>query len=269
MDNTNKNEQNSFWSPAEAVGFLGDDDSSDFNNEENESADFQSQESDFFTEEADSSEREILESTGEEFSEEKNLENKDSRGEDIVEIPRGKLSIIIKAIDNIKNNCQQIKDFLGGSFEEDEDKISLSQFAEDLTDNFNEESGESNYKIVEGVFSGQYMIGPDGKQYNVPANYASKSKLVEGDILKLTILPNGRFVYKQIGPIERIRITGRLIKDEKSNYFIESSEHNRKWRILTASVTYFKGQTDDEVIILVPKSGESNWAAVENIINKS
>ena len=28
-------------------------------------------------------------------------------------------------------------------------------------------------KIIEGVFDGQIMIGPDGKNYPVPANYAS------------------------------------------------------------------------------------------------
>ena len=42
-------------------------------------------------------------------------------------------------------------------------------------------------KIIEGVFDGQNMVGSDGKTYPVPANYASKSKLVQGDILKLTI----------------------------------------------------------------------------------
>src|SRR5690606_2361075 len=46
-------------------------------------------------------------------------------------------------------------------------------------------------KVIEGVFDGQTMIGPDGKTYPVPANYASKSKLVEGDILKLTIADDG------------------------------------------------------------------------------
>ena len=55
-------------------------------------------------------------------------------------------------------------------------------------------------KIIEGVFDGQIMIGPDGKNYPVPANYASKSKLVEGDLMKLTITPDGKFLYKQIGP---------------------------------------------------------------------
>ena len=46
-------------------------------------------------------------------------------------------------------------------------------------------SGEK--KIIEGVFDGQNMIGPDKKTYSVPANYASKSKLIPGDVLKLTI----------------------------------------------------------------------------------
>ena len=49
-------------------------------------------------------------------------------------------------------------------------------------------------KVIEGVFDGQTMIGPDGKNYPVPANYASKSKLVEGDILKLTINEGGGFI---------------------------------------------------------------------------
>ncbi|PIX89851.1 MAG: hypothetical protein COZ29_03005, partial [Candidatus Moranbacteria bacterium CG_4_10_14_3_um_filter_45_9] len=53
--------------------------------------------------------------------------------------------------------------------------------------------------VIEGAFDGQVMLGTDGKQYPVPANYASKSKLVEGDMLKLTITDNGAFLYKQIG----------------------------------------------------------------------
>ena len=38
---------------------------------------------------------------------------------------------------------------------------------------------EAKGKVVEGVFDGQKMTGPDGKEYPVPANYASKSKLVQ------------------------------------------------------------------------------------------
>jgi bifunctional DNA-binding transcriptional regulator/antitoxin component of YhaV-PrlF toxin-antitoxin module len=111
------------------------------------------------------------------------------------------------------------------------------------------------------------MIGPDGKQYSIPANYASKSKLVEGDTLKLTIMSDGSFVYKQIGPVERKRILGTLIKDESTNEFSVLA-NSKAYKVLLASITYFKGGVGDEVVILVPKERESDWAAVENIIKK-
>ncbi len=120
-------------------------------------------------------------------------------------------------------------------------------------------------KVIEGVFDGQQMIGPDGKRYSIPANYCSKSKLVEGDILKLIIKPDGSFVYKQIGPIERKRIKGILVKELVSGDF-KIKIDNQEYKVLKASVTYFKGQENDQVIGLVPQDGEAIWAAVENII---
>lgn len=126
---------------------------------------------------------------------------------------------------------------------------------------------EDKTKVIEGIFDGQNMISPDGKQYSVPANYASKSKLVEGDRLKLTIMSDGSFVYKQIGPVERVRLIGTLMRDESTNeYLVLSAE--RTFRVLLASVTYFKGEVGDEVVVLVPKSQSGEWAAVENIIKK-
>src|SRR3989338_3260034 len=74
--------------------------------------------------------------------------------------------------------------------------------------------------IIEGVFDGQHMIGPDGKQYTVPANYTSKSKLVEGDILKLRITSRGAFVYKQIGPIARDRRIGIIERDDVTGEYV-------------------------------------------------
>lgn len=125
----------------------------------------------------------------------------------------------------------------------------------------------SEGKIVEGVFDGQGMIGSDGKQYQVPPNYASKSKLVEGDILKLTIQPNGTFQYKQIGPIERQRVVGMLVRDEVTNDW-KVAAGGRKYAILTAAVSYHKGDAGDEAVILVPKATPSRWAALENVIKK-
>lgn len=122
-------------------------------------------------------------------------------------------------------------------------------------------------KVVEGVFDGQNMIGPDGKVYSVPANYASKSKLVEGDSLKLAIADDGTFVYKQIGPVERRRVIGLLSRDAGTGEFVILLE-GRTYKVLRASVTYFKGEEGDDIVVLLPKNAEGTWVAVENIIKK-
>jgi len=120
---------------------------------------------------------------------------------------------------------------------------------------------EVSGKVIEGVFDGQVMIGPDGKSYPVPANYASKSKLVEGDILKLTIADDGGFIYKQIGPVPRRQIIGTLVQHDGA-YYVEAS--GREYRILLASVTYFRVNIGDQVTIIVPEdSPDATWAAVE------
>ncbi len=129
----------------------------------------------------------------------------------------------------------------------------------------NQDDENENGVVVEGIFNGQIMIGPDGKQYSVPANYASKSKLVEGDILKLTIDRSGAFIFKQISPVERSRLVGRLVKDNNLGEFVVLAG-DKIYRILMASITYFKGEEGDEVVILAPKDHDGTWAAVENVI---
>ena len=116
-------------------------------------------------------------------------------------------------------------------------------------------------KIIEGVFDGQSMVGSDGKIYPVPANYASKSKLVQGDILKLTIADDGAFMYKQIGPIPRKQVVGAL-KQENGHFFVDVGGKN--YRVLLASVTYFKAKPGDQVSVNVPEDdANAEWAALE------
>jgi hypothetical protein len=116
-------------------------------------------------------------------------------------------------------------------------------------------------KVIEGVFDGQNMVGSDGKTYPVPANYASKSKLVQGDILKLTIAEDGAFLYKQIGPIPRKQVVGAL-KLENGHYFV--TVNNKDFRVLLASVTYFKAKPGDQVSVNLPEDDSSaEWAALE------
>lgn len=116
-------------------------------------------------------------------------------------------------------------------------------------------------KVIEGVFDGQNMVGSDGKTYPVPANYASKSKLVQGDILKLTISDDGAFMYKQIGPIPRKQVVGTLSL-ENGHYLVAVG--NKNYRVLLASVTYFKAKPGDQVSVNVPEDdSNAEWAALE------
>lgn len=116
-------------------------------------------------------------------------------------------------------------------------------------------------KIIEGVFDGQIMVDQEGKNYPVPANYASKSKLVEGDIMKLTITPEGKFLYKQIGPVDRKTVIGTLTHHD-DKYFVEVS--GKEYEILYASVTYFRLKEGSQVAIIIPADNENaRWAAVE------
>ena len=120
--------------------------------------------------------------------------------------------------------------------------------------------------VIEGAFDGQIMLGTDGKQYPVPANYASKSKLVEGDMLKLTITPDSSFIYKQIGPIERRNAIGIVSQDEHGNYHIVVD--GEPYRVLLASITYFRAEPGDEVAVVMPRELSASWVAIENILQK-
>ncbi|MFA7319340.1 MAG: hypothetical protein WC022_01965 [Parcubacteria group bacterium] len=128
------------------------------------------------------------------------------------------------------------------------------------------ESDAEDGRVVEGTFDGQIMLGNDSKQYPVPANYASKSKLIEGDVLKLTITPDGSFIYKQIGPAERKIILGIVSIDPDGNYFVAAE--GKAYKVLLASITYFKVEPGDEVTLVVPRDIDSDWGSIENVLQK-
>lgn len=118
-------------------------------------------------------------------------------------------------------------------------------------------------KVIEGMFDGQNMIGPDKRTYPVPANYASKSKLVHGDILKLTITDSGSFVYKQIGPIPRRTVVG-TVAFEDGLYKIVGD--GKVYRVLMASITFYKAEVGQRVSILLPEGMEAEWATIDNML---
>lgn len=160
------------------------------------------------------------------------------------------LATIKQMLDLAESNIRQAKNLLFAR--------ELFSKAEDI------DPKESDSRVIEGIFDGEGMIGPDKKHYDVPANYASKSKLIAGDVLKLTIMHDGTFLYKQICPIKRKKKIGFLeeLPDGKFSVNVD----NTQYRVLPASISYFKAKAGDELTILVPEDQPSEWAAVENLI---
>ena len=120
-------------------------------------------------------------------------------------------------------------------------------------------------RIIEGVFDGQNMVDGTGQSYPVPANYASKSKLVEGDGMKLTITDEGKFIYKQIAPVDRRTTKGVLIQEDGQYKVLVEG---KALRVLLASVTFYRAEVGDQVTVLLPSASEAHWAAVEAVLPK-
>ncbi len=120
-------------------------------------------------------------------------------------------------------------------------------------------------RVIEGIFDGQNMVDAAGQSYPVPANYASKSKLVEGDGMKLTITDEGKFIYKQIAPIERRIVKGVLIQEDGQYKVLAEG---KPFRVLLASVTFYRAEVGDQVSVLLPIHAEAQWAAMEAVLPK-
>lgn len=165
---------------------------------------------------------------------------------------------ILESLLSIKRQIEETIDLI--DIEPGKTSEILSKFKDAETKEYFEEDS----KIIEGMFNGEIMIGPDSKQYSIPANYISKSKIVEGDKMKLTIKKDGTFIYKQIEQTDRVRLVGTLIKDEANKGFAALAE-GKAYRVQKASVTYYKGEVGDEITIIIPSNKNSVWAAIENI----
>lgn len=166
------------------------------------------------------------------------------------ELPEKQVKRLTSLIQEAETNLAAAKELLISIIGDDGTVLTPRSSQEDVTG-----------KVIEGVFDGQVMVGPDGKNYPVPANYASKSKLLEGDVLKLTIADDGSFIYKQIAPVERRQVIGTLVQHDGA-FYVEAG--GKEYRILLASVTFFRIKEGDQVTIIVPEDNpEATWAAVE------
>jgi hypothetical protein len=128
----------------------------------------------------------------------------------MAELADKQLKTLKKLIETAETNLAGAKELLA-SLVGDDDTVAPSSAA------------PATGKVIEGHFDGQNMVGPDAKLYPVPANYASKSKLVQQDGLKLTIGDDGAFLYKQIAPAPRRKLIGTLNLKDGQRYVLQGS----------------------------------------------
>jgi hypothetical protein len=126
---------------------------------------------------------------------------------------------------------------------------------------------EEGVEVIEGLFDGYFMVGGDQKKYPVPMNYSSKTKLIPGDVLKLKVMSDGKFVYKLIKPAERKHLKAVLSKTDDGK-FTANTEDGNVYFLNQAAVTFFKGGPGDELYIIVNDQDKGSFAAIEAIIKK-
>ena len=124
---------------------------------------------------------------------------------------------------------------------------------------------EDDMQVVEWHFDWYFMVWPEQKKYPVHPNYASKTKLVPWDMLKLRILPDGKFIYKLVRPVERRNVWATLSKNEDGK-FIAVTDDSKIYFLNQAAVTFFGGKPWDKIYILVNWQEERDSAAIEAII---
>lgn len=120
-------------------------------------------------------------------------------------------------------------------------------------------------KVIEWVFDWYFMQWSDWKKYPVPLNYASKSKLIPGDVLKLRIMKDWKLVYKLIWPAPRKYVKATLSKTDDNKY-IAITDDGKTYFLNLAAVTYFKWKPWDELSIIVNADWKWDFAAIEALL---
>jgi hypothetical protein len=169
-----------------------------------------------------------------------------------------KVALALELIESAESNVRSAKQILS-EITGKPSSFDVRSMAQDLSAPLATDQG----KVIEGVFDGQAMVGSDKNMYPVPSNYASKSKLIPGDVMKLTIRPDGSFLYKQIGPVERRMVMGTLVYEDGKYKVLALG---KLYSVLLASVTYFRGEAGDKVTLILPAHGEVDWGAIEAVL---
>lgn len=137
-----------------------------------------------------------------------------------------------------------------------------------LLDQMRKDQVKELYKDVEGIegyFDGSFMIADDGTNYEVPGNYAAKSRIVYGDRLKL-IDEGGKQIFKQIVKVGRKKVDGVLSKKEGKWYILTDLG---SFRVSDTAAEFNNAQLNDEGVAIIPADNKNApFAALDRVKKK-
>jgi len=115
---------------------------------------------------------------------------------------------------------------------------------------------------IEGTFDGQFLVTSTGQKVEVPANYASKTRVLYGDVVK---------AYKEGGE-QKFKVT---TKQPRKKLKALTTKREGKWHVVTglgsykisdSSADFNNLQLNQEVNVLVPESNtQVPYAAFDEI----
>jgi len=137
--------------------------------------------------------------------------------------------------------------------------------AKDVMEAIMERKDYKSMPGVEGKYDGKYIIASDGSKHEVPSNYAAKSRLVYGDVLKI-IEEDGKKVFKQIEKVARKNLEGVVTKKEgKWHVLTETGSH----LLLDRAIEFNQVKLNDLIDVVLPESNLSAPFAAFNKVVKS
>ncbi len=175
------------------------------------------------------------------------------------------LIIVMNTLDPNQKKIQLIQDLL-------ESAEKSVQHAKNLLEELTNASSsgastfDSNVKIIEGVFKGDHLLGDDSERYEVAANYASKSKIIEGSRLRGTIMPDGRIKYTITEKAQYELKLGRVVTNDQHETLIQIDDYQAK--VLWESITFFRLEEGDEAYIRVPKGQKAEFAVIDSSLTE-
>ncbi len=119
---------------------------------------------------------------------------------------------------------------------------------------------------IVGVFDGTYLITADGQKIEVPVNYASKSKIVFGDTLKM-VEDQDKKLFKQIERVKRLHKVGILSKKDGQMVVVTG---DGTYNILQVAVEFYGLTEGGQVQILIPEENvHAPFAAIDKNLEEA